>query len=71
MSVGSSIPPADDSWVVAIHESSAGGVPLAAGVVIDERRILTCAHVVVRSDVKREALWIAFPFADPAEGVWR
>jgi hypothetical protein len=39
--------PQVDSWVVAIYPSSQGGSPIGSGVVIDGRRVLTCAHVVM------------------------
>jgi hypothetical protein len=39
-------------------------MPLGAAVVIDEERVLTCAHVVISGRATREPLWIAFPKAD-------
>ena len=57
--------PQKTPWVVAIYGSESGGEPLGAGVVIDSRRLLTCAHVVLRDEIDRENLWVAFPFAKP------
>jgi hypothetical protein len=69
MNAGGPLPPADNSWVAAVHTSASDFTPLGAGVVIDDRRILTAAHVAVRGDAKPgnpgspEALWVAFPMA--------
>jgi hypothetical protein len=38
-------------------------MPLGAAVVIDEQRILTCAHVVLTNGSVRDPLWVAFPKA--------
>jgi hypothetical protein len=57
--------PEDDSWVVAIYASEAGGTPLGSGVVIDRQRVLTCAHVVVEAGAVLDEVWVAFPMADP------
>jgi WD40 repeat protein len=60
--------PSHDAWVAAIHGSETDFKPLGAGVVIDARRVLTCAHVVVSADgTTLSPLWVAFPKAeDPA-----
>jgi WD40 repeat protein len=59
--------PQADAWVAAIHTSAQGGAPVGGGVVIDERRVLTCAHVVMPGGVPlaADAIWVAFPKADP------
>ncbi len=57
--------PEVDAWVVAIHRSVHGGSPVGSGVVIDERRVLTCAHVVMRDGEKLDEIWVGFPMADP------
>ncbi len=54
------VAPSSDAWVAAIHASRDDYVPLGAAVVIDERRVLTCEHVVSG----RPQLWVAFPKAD-------
>ncbi len=43
MSADGPLPPADNSWVAAIHKSQSDFEPLGAGVVIDDRRVLTAA----------------------------
>jgi WD40 repeat protein len=54
--------PVDDSWIVAIHRSHDDPAPIGSGLLIDEHRVLTCAHVV-RSYAGGQArdLWVAFP----------
>jgi WD40 repeat protein len=52
--------PADRTWVVAIHSHQDSTSPIGAGVVVDARRVLTCAHVVARTP----APWVAFPNAE-------
>ncbi|MGH8934477.1 MAG: S1 family peptidase [Egibacteraceae bacterium] len=54
------VAPSSDTWVAAIHSSRDDYAPLGAAVVIDERRVLTCEHVVSG----RSQLWVAFPKAD-------
>ena len=46
MSVDPASGPPVRSWVAAIHESEDDYQPLGCGVVVDTRRVLTCAHVV-------------------------
>ena len=55
-------PPAD-TWVAAVHASESDFAPLGGAVVIDESRVLTCAHVVASDGVVRDELWVAFPKA--------
>jgi WD40 repeat protein len=57
--------PEVDSWVAAIYLSAQGGSPVGSGVVIDRQRVLTCAHVVMKDGVTRDAIWVAFPMTDP------
>jgi hypothetical protein len=51
--------PAEDAWVIAVYASEDDYEPLGGGFVLDERRVLTCAHVV---DGPR--IWIGFPKVD-------
>jgi hypothetical protein len=53
--------PSDVSWVAAIHSSADDFAPLGTAVVVDERRVLTSAHVVKIADGE---LWVAFPMAE-------
>jgi hypothetical protein len=62
--------PRRDPWTAAIHGSEAGGEPLGAGVLIAERRVLTCAHVV-KTHTPDAPVWVAFPKAGVARGVRR
>ena len=56
-------------WVAAIHRSEDDFAPLGTAVVIDERRVLTSAHVVRDSTGVRDPLWVAFPMCeDPTAG---
>jgi hypothetical protein len=59
--------PPSDPWTAAIHASEDDLAPIGTGLVIDERRILTCAHVVVSGGQRRDPLWVAFP---KAPGAW-
>ncbi|MBO3746675.1 trypsin-like peptidase domain-containing protein [Streptosporangiaceae bacterium NEAU-GS5] len=66
-------PPAPDRspWVAAIFESESGGHPIGTGVVVDTRRILTCAHVLMNGDSQRTHVWVEFPHAHRApDGRW-
>ncbi|MFJ3338626.1 trypsin-like peptidase domain-containing protein [Streptomyces sp. NPDC086766] len=56
--------PLSDTWVTAIHQAADAARPLGSGVLIDARRVLTCAHVVHSSGQVRGDLWIAFPKAE-------
>lgn len=55
--------PPPDTWTAAIHRSENDQEPLGAGVVIDEDRVLTSAHVLYREGQLRDELWVAFPRA--------
>jgi WD40 repeat protein len=57
--------PEVDSWVATIYLSPQGGSPVGSGVVIAERRVLTCAHVVMKDGAALDEVWVAFPMADP------
>ena len=57
--------PDADTWVTVIYSSAQGGSPLGGGVAIDERRVLTCAHVVTKDGVDLDHIWVAFPLASP------
>jgi WD40 repeat protein len=52
--------PMDRGWIVSIHATKDDYTPLGTGVVIDEWRVLTCAHVAAQSP---DELWAAFPMA--------
>ena len=52
------------SWIASIHASRTATAPLGMAVVIDERRLLTSAHVVMTSGRPREGLWVAFPMCE-------
>ena len=56
-------PPSADGWVAALHASEDDFEPLGAALVIDQDRVLTCAHVVISEGAVREPLWVAFPNA--------
>ncbi|MGW0168696.1 trypsin-like peptidase domain-containing protein [Streptomyces sp. NPDC003343] len=56
--------PSSDGWVAAIHQGSEGAWPLGSGVLIDTRRVLTCAHVVHKAGQVREGLWVTLPKAE-------
>ena len=62
MSMPDQMRPGADSWVASIHLSADDLTPLGGGVLIDARRVLTCAHLVVN----RDNLWVAFPKAENA-----
>ncbi|WP_305784217.1 S1 family peptidase [Symbioplanes lichenis] len=52
--------PRDSSWVAAIYTDPAdGAAPAGVGVVLDDRRILTCAHVFDAG----APVWVGFPRA--------
>ena len=64
-SVGARVP-AENTWIAAVHRSERDRLPLGTGVVIDERRVLTCAHVVTEDGKVIDPLpWVAFPMAGP------
>ena len=64
MSAGGAVYPLEDSWVAAIHGSEDDFAPLGTALVIDERRVLTCAHVVMSEGRTRDPVWVAFPKAE-------
>jgi WD40 repeat protein len=56
--------PAENTWVAAVHRFERDRLPLGTGVVIDERRVLTCADVVTEHGKVMDPLpWVAFPMA--------
>ncbi|MET7486012.1 trypsin-like peptidase domain-containing protein [Streptomyces sp. NPDC005538] len=61
---GNSLSPASDSWVTAVHLSRDDSNPRGSGVLIDARRVLTCAHVVYSGPEAYPELWVAFPKAE-------
>jgi TIR domain/Trypsin-like peptidase domain len=59
--------PAESTWVAAVHRSERDLLPLGAGVVIDEHRVLTCVHMVTENGKVIDPLpWAAFPMAPPS-----
>ncbi|MGH3550751.1 MAG: trypsin-like peptidase domain-containing protein, partial [Pseudonocardiaceae bacterium] len=56
--------PLNVSWIATIHASEKDFAPLGTAVVIDDRRVLTCAHVVTVSTRVRPELWVAFPMSE-------
>jgi hypothetical protein len=56
--------PRGASWITAIHASATDFTPLGTAVVIDDRRVLTSAHVVKVGDEVRSELWMAFPMSE-------
>lgn len=71
MTAGPAVGPPDRSWVAAIHTSENDRHPIGSGVVVDTRRVLTCAHVVRPENTVREALWVAFPMYQGNFTAWR
>jgi WD40 repeat protein len=65
MAVERRVRPRSDPWTVAIHAEAAADRPLGCGVVVDDRRVLTCAHVVADHSA-RTPVWVAFPKANTA-----
>lgn len=51
--------PKADAWIASIHATRNDFRPVGSGIVLDERRILTCFHVVEGLEEK----WVAFPKA--------
>jgi WD40 repeat protein len=56
-------PTPPDPWTVAIHRRSDDHKPVGAGVVVDQTRVLTCAHVVRSEGRWLDEAWVAFPKA--------
>ncbi len=53
--------PGCDGWVAAVHLTEFDDEPLGSGFLIDDHRILTCAHVACPSWDRQKPLWVAFP----------
>jgi WD40 repeat protein len=62
--------PQRDAWAVAIHAHLSGDTPLGVGVLIDERRVLTCRSVL-RDATQGFPLWVTFPKASVGSAVRR
>jgi hypothetical protein len=56
--------PEDLTWVAAIHATADDDSPLGGGIVLDDRRILTSAHVIQDA----AGPWVAFPHAEGNDG---
>ena len=56
--------PPTETWIAAVHTSEDDFAPLGGAVVLDEGRVLTCAHVVMSGNAAYGELWIAFPKAE-------
>jgi WD40 repeat protein len=74
MSLGAMAHPADDAWVVKVHASEDGGALLGGGVVLDDHRVLTSAHIAgiwdkaVGTWAERDAgVWVSFPNAEAGD----
>jgi WD40 repeat protein len=52
-----------DRWTVAIYRDEAEPTPIGAGVVVERRRVLTCAHLLQGERGWREQVWVTFPKA--------
>ncbi|WP_327684210.1 trypsin-like serine protease [Kitasatospora sp. NBC_00458] len=52
--------PGSGNWVASVHLAQRGGA-IGSGFLIDERRVLTCAHVTRPKGRPAEELWVAFP----------
>ncbi|WP_125591919.1 hypothetical protein [Amycolatopsis balhimycina] len=59
------VAPRHRSWIAAVHASRDDYTPLGTAVVLDERRLITSAHVTRTGDRERPQLWVAFPMAGP------
>ncbi|WAZ19199.1 trypsin-like peptidase domain-containing protein [Streptomyces cinnabarinus] len=55
--------PGSATWVASIHALENDRRPLGSGLLIDGRRVLTCAHVVFDGGCQKPELWVAFPKA--------
>ncbi|MFF2807691.1 serine protease [Streptomyces sp. NPDC058000] len=51
-------------WVAAVHAAEEDESPLGTGFLVDNRRVITCAHVACPPWEKSGALWVAFPKSD-------
>lgn len=61
---GSGPRPGTDAWVAAAHGTEHDETALGSGFLIDEHRVLTCAHVACPTWEKTRELWVAFPKSD-------
>jgi hypothetical protein len=52
----------NDAWTAAVYAADRDA-PLGAGVVIDDRRVLTCRHVIEPAHGRGAALLVRFPKA--------
>ena len=57
-----------DRWVASLHDGPLYASALAAGFLIDERHVLTCAHAAWSQGGPREDLWVGFPGAQESMG---
>lgn len=57
-------PPRAASWVASLHKSEDDFAPLGTALVIDQRRVLTSAHVVHDGKGVRDEVWVALPMCD-------
>lgn len=55
--------PTEKSWVASLHRTQNDYAPFAAGLVLDNQRVLTCAHVT-RSENREHELWVGFPMSE-------
>lgn len=62
--VGSGPRPGTDAWVAAAHGSEHDEKALGSGFLIDDHRVLTCAHVACPTWERTRELWVAFPKSD-------
>ncbi|MEU5977430.1 trypsin-like peptidase domain-containing protein [Streptomyces sp. NPDC047315] len=56
--------PGADAWVAAVHGTEDDDAPFGSGFLIDDRRVVTCAHVVCPAWDRGAPLWVAFPKSD-------
>ncbi|MEU8584236.1 AAA family ATPase [Streptomyces abikoensis] len=56
--------PGADAWVAAVHLTEQDKRPLGSGFLIDDRRVVTCAHVAWPAWIRHKELWVAFPMAE-------
>jgi vWA-MoxR associated protein C-terminal domain/Trypsin-like peptidase domain len=59
MAAGEQADPEVYEWITAIHQTETDSKPGGSGIILDGRRILTCAHVI--KDMPEP--WVAFPQA--------
>ncbi len=61
---GSGPRPGTDAWVAAVHGTEHDERAQGSGFLIDDHRVLTCAHVACPTWEKTRELWVAFPKSD-------